>query len=141
MAYDIKRFLAAQERDYQTALSEIRAGRKQTHWIWYIFPQLKGLGMSATAKHYGIADLDEARAYLADKTLRGRLIEISQALLDLPGNDIRAVMGFPDDMKLRSSMTLFQQADPGCEIFRKVLDKYFGGKPDEKTIEILSTSN
>ena len=136
MEYDISRFLAAQERSYMVALSEIRAGRKRTHWIWYIFPQLRGLGMSTTAKHYGISGLDEARAYLADSTLRGRIIEISQALLDLPETDIRAIMGFPDDMKLRSSMTLFQLAEPECEIFQKVLDKYFGGKPDDKTIEI-----
>ena len=140
MAYDLERFIRAQERDYAEALAEIRAGRKQTHWIWYIFPQIKGLGMSATSRHYGIADLGEARAYLADMTLRSRLLEISQALLDLPETDIGAVMGFPDDLKLRSSMTLFQLAEPEREIFQKVLDKYFGGEPDDKTIEICKVS-
>ena len=136
MAHDLSRFIKAQESDYATALSEIRAGRKRTHWIWYIFPQIRGLGISATSQRYVIADLEEAKEYLADDTLRGRLLEISQALLDLPETDIGTVMGFPDDLKLRSSMTLFQLAEPSCGIFQQVLDKYFGGKPDEKTIAI-----
>lgn len=136
MAYDLSRFLKAQERDYHTALEEIRAGHKSSHWIWYIFPQLEALGFSPTAKFYGIADLDEARAYLGNNLLRTRLLTISQALLDLPSNDIDAIMGYPDNLKLCSSMTLFHLAEPDCDIFQKVLDKYFDGKPDEKTITL-----
>ena len=133
----LKRFLDAQERDYEQALKEIRSGRKQSHWIWYIFPQLKALGYSSTATYYGIRDLDEAKAYLAEPTLRSRLIEISEALLTLPENDPSIVMGYPDDLKLRSSMTLFLAADPDCPVFQLVLDKYYGGKPDPRTLELL----
>lgn len=136
MAYDLSRFLKAQERDFHTALEEIKAGHKSSHWIWYIFPQLEALGFSPTAKFYGIADLDEARAYLGNNLLRTRLLTISQALLDLPSNDIDAIMGYPDNLKLCSSMTLFHLAEPDCDIFQKVLDKYFDGKPDEKTISL-----
>ena len=136
MSYDLSRFLKVQERDYDTALAEIKAGRKTSHWIWYIFPQLGELGFSPTAKYYGIVDLDETRAYLADNLLRTRLLEISQALLNLPSRDIEDIMGYPDNLKLRSSMTLFHLAEPTCDIFPKVLDKFFGGKPDEKTIAL-----
>ena len=133
----LKRFLDAQERDYEQALKEIRSGRKRSHWIWYIFPQLEALGYSSTAKYYGIRDLDEAKAYLAEPTLRARLIEISEALLSLPENDPSIVMGYPDDLKLRSSMTLFAVADPGCPVFQQVLDKYYGGRSDPRTLELL----
>lgn len=134
---NLKRFLNAQAADYETALREIRAGRKKSHWIWYIFPQLKELGRSSTAREYGIRDLDEARAYLADPVLCSRLLEISGALLDLPGSDPRAVMGYPDDLKLRSSMTLFAAADPEQKVFQQVLDKYYNGIPDPLTLELL----
>ena len=137
MNYDFSKFLDAQEMDYSTALSEIRAGRKTSHWIWYIFPQLTALGRSSTAKFYGIADLDEARAYLNNETLASRLKEITQALLDLPDTDAQKVMGsHVDAIKLRSSMTLFALADPAADIFQKVLDKYFSGKRDELTVEL-----
>ena len=137
MNYDFSKFLDAQEMDYSTALSEIRAGRKTSHWIWYIFPQLAALGRSSTAKFYGIADLDEARAYLNNETLASRLKEITQALLDLPDTDAQKVMGsHVDAIKLRSSMTLFALADPAADIFQKVLDKYFSGKRDELTVEL-----
>ena len=133
----LKRFLDAQSRDYPTALAEIRGGRKRSHWIWYIFPQLEALGRSGMAKAYGIKDLAEARAYLAEPTLRARLIEISEALLALPGNDPLKVMGYPDDLKLRSSMTLFAAADPDCPVFQQVLEKYYNGEPDPLTLELL----
>ena len=136
MAYDLSRFLKAQERDYDTALAEIRAGRKTSHWIWYIFPQLGELGFSPNAKFYGIVDLDEARAYLANNLLRTRLLEISQALLDLPSRDIEDIMGYPDNLKLCSSMTLFHLAEPTCDVFQRVLDKYFDGEPDKKTMAL-----
>ncbi len=136
MDYDLNRFLQAQEHSYETALEEIRQGCKASHWIWYIFPQLKGLGFSSTAQHYGIQNLAEAKAYLADKTLRSRLLEISTALLELKETDIEQIMGYPDDLKLRSSMTLFMLAEPSCEVFQRVLEKYYDGKPDEKTISL-----
>ncbi|MCI6099448.1 MAG: DUF1810 domain-containing protein [Selenomonas sp.] len=137
----VNRFLKAQEGDYDVALREIRAGRKQTHWIWYIFPQLKGLGRSSTSEYYGIRDLNEAREYLAEPALRNRLLEISEALLALPSNDAEDVMGFPDNLKLHSSMTLFALADPSCTVFRRVLDKFFGGKMDERTVEKARSSS
>ncbi len=133
----IKRFVDAQESDYNTALAEIRAGRKGSHWIWYIFPQIAGLGRSGTATYYAIKDMGEAREYLAHPVLRQRLLEISEALLELDGGDPLAVMGSPDDLKLRSSMTLFALAEPECEVFQKVLDKYYGGKMDQRTVSIL----
>lgn len=133
----MKKFLDAQKRDYEQALQEIRAGRKQSHWIWYIFPQLKALGRSDTAQYYGIRDLAEAKEYLSEPSLRAHLIEISEALLALPGNDPHAVMGYPDHLKLRSSMTLFAAAAPDIPVFQQVLDKYYHGRPDPKTLEIL----
>ena len=137
MTYDLQRFLKAQERDYNTALSEIRSGRKRSHWIWYIFPQIRGLGFSSTAQFYAIQDLGEAQAYMKDPVLRERLLEISSALLLLSSSDPTEVMGYPDDLKLRSSMTLFMTAAPEESVFRQVLDKYFGGNPDDKTLQIL----
>ncbi|MBR1743922.1 MAG: DUF1810 domain-containing protein [Lachnospiraceae bacterium] len=135
--YDLDRFLKAQERDYDTALSEIRSWRKRSHWIWYIFPQVKGMGFSSTSEFYGIDGLDEAKAYLGNEVLKGRLLEISGALLSLDSSDAGEVMGYPDDLKLRSSMTLFAEAAPELEVFRKVLDKFYGGEKDRKTLEIL----
>ena len=137
MIYDLSRFLKAQERDYKTALAEIRSGRKRSHWIWYIFPQLKGLGFSTLSYHYGIDDIDEAKAYMKDPVLSARLIEISRALLTLDSSDPGRVMGFPDDLKLCSSMTLFHAAAPEEPVFSQVLEKFFGGRQDEKTLRIL----
>lgn len=137
MNYDFSKFLDAQADDYPAALREIKAGRKTSHWIWYVFPQLAALGRSSTAKFYGIASLDEARAYLANETLASRLKEISQALLDLPASNAEIVMGsHVDAVKLKSSMTLFALADPACDIFQKVLDKFFSGNRDELTLEL-----
>lgn len=136
--FDLIRFHTAQKRDYEKALSELRSGKKCTHWMWYIFPQLKGLGQSDMANHYGIRSLDEAKAYLADPVLRGRLIEISNVLLTLDESDPEVILGFPNHMKLRSCMTLFSVADPEEEVFRKVLDKFFNGEMDKKTLMLLN---
>ena len=118
-------------------MSEIRSGHKRSHWIWYIFPQIAGLGFSSTAQYYAIKDRQEAEEYLKNDLLRERLVEISEALLLLESNDAGEVMGYPDDLKLRSSMTLFHEVAPEMDVFQKVLDKFFEGKPDQKTIELL----
>ena len=133
---DLERFKKAQELDFSTALAEIRNGRKVSHWMWYIFPQLAGLGMSSTSQYYGIRDLEEAKAYLEDEYLKDHLITICEALLNLNTNDALVVFGQPDNMKLRSSMTLFAQASDN-DIFRKVIEKYFEGKMDERTAKML----
>jgi len=137
MAYDLNRFLTAQEQDYAQALAEIRAGRKRSHWIWYIFPQLRGLGYSYNAEYYGIADAEEARQYLAHPVLGARLREITEALLELPESDSVRVMGRPDDLKLCSSMTLFEYVSVQDSVFGKVLDKYYGGRRDAATLRML----
>ena len=133
----LDRFLIAQQNYYRTALQEIKSGRKQSHWIWYIFPQIAGLGYSETARYYAIKDMNEAKAFLENSTLKKNLVEISQALLEVDSDDAGRVMGWPDNLKLKSSMTLFALAEPGCEVFQKVLDKFFQGEKDEKTIGIL----
>ena len=135
--YNLLRFIDAQEFNYENALKEINRGQKTSHWIWFIFPQLKKLGSSSTAKYYGLENLDEAKEYLSNEILRGHLLEISQALLELPNNDIEYIMGSETDkVKLLSSMTLFHLAEPTCEIFTKVIKKYFGGKLDAKTVNL-----
>ena len=138
MAYDLERFKKAQAEDYKTALEEIKHGRKESHWIWYIFPQLKELGFSSTAKYYGIDGIDEAKAYMADADLRRNLLEITDALLRQPDKDIHRVMGSPDDLKLRSSMTLFEAAAPDCSVFGEVLDRFYGGERDDATLKRLT---
>ena len=137
MNNNLDRFLIAQQTYYRTALQEIQSGQKRSHWMWFIFPQIAGLGYSETARYYAIQDMNEAKAYLEDYTLRSNLIEISEALLGIGSNDAAAVMGWPDNLKLRSSMTLFALAEPECEVFQKVLDKFFDGEMDQKTVEIL----
>ena len=137
MDNDLERFLIAQQTYYRIALQEIKSGQKRSHWMWFIFPQIAGLGYSETARYYAIKDMGEAKAYMEDYTLSSNLIEISQALLDVDSDDATAVMGWPDNLKLKSSMTLFALAKPECEVFQKVLDKFFNGKRDQKTIEIL----
>ena len=135
---DLKRFLDAQQRDYELAFAEVSAGRKRSHWMWYIFPQLKGLGFSSTSQYYAINGLKEANAYLRHPVLGQRLINICRALLDLNVNDANLVFGSPDDLKLKSSMTLFA-AIPGSEIvFQQVLDKFFKGKADSHTLTLLN---
>lgn len=136
MNSSLDRFLVAQENSYDNALREIRAGRKRSHWMWYIFPQLAGLGMSYTAQLYAIKDLDEAREYISHPLLGARLVEISGALLELESSDATAVMGYPDDLKLRSCMTLFQLVSDS-PVFGQVLDKFYGGAKDTRTLSLL----
>lgn len=135
--YKLTRFLDAQNQVYLNALSEIRKGKKQTHWMWFIFPQLKGLGRSSTADYYGLTDLEEASAYLQHPVLGKHLVQIASALLELQGKTASDIFGSPDDMKLRSSMTLFSQVENVDPVFQKVLDKYFSGNPDELTLKIV----
>ena len=140
MYYDpagLDRFRRAQDGDYETALREIRNGRKRSHWMWYIFPQLKGLGFSSTAEYYGVRDLEEARDYMEDPVLSTRLVEISGALLELDSSDPTAVLGYPDDLKLRSCMTLFELAAPDQPVFARVLEKFYGGRRDSRTLSLL----
>jgi uncharacterized protein (DUF1810 family) len=137
MNFDWSRFLRAQDKDYSTALAEIKSGRKQSHWIWYIFPQLTGLGRSSTAAYYGISGSEEAAAYLEQPVLRERLIEIATALLSLETNNAAAVLGTPDDLKMRSSMTLFAIVRPDIPVFQAVLDKFYNGEFDQLTVEAL----
>ena len=135
---NLERFISAQESDYAIALSEIKGGRKRSHWIWYIFPQIQGLGYSSMAQFYAIKDKEEAIAYLKHSILGKRLVEITEALLDLQENNASLIMGYPDDLKLKSSMTLFYVVS-AQDIFKKVLDKYFSGELDQKTISILES--
>ena len=135
--FDLSRFTTEHKRSFDRALAEIKRGKKQTHWMWYIFPQVSGLGSSYMAVFFSIKSMAEARAFIEDEYLGGNLRTISSALLSLECNDPRAVMGFPDDMKLRSSMTLFLRATDDNEVFRAVLDKFFGGEEDPKTLEML----
>ena len=137
MNYDLNRFITAQEHNYAGALEEIKAGFKRSHWMWYIFPQIKGLGHSAMAKRYEIVNLDEAKAYIENDYLRNNLIEISQALLDCGNDDIGDIMGFPDNFKLCSCMTLFELAAPEIDVFGKVLNKFFDGQRDKRTLELV----
>lgn len=137
MKNDLERFLKAQEKDYEQALNEIKSGRKTGHWIWYIFPQIAGLGFSSTSKYYSIKDKNEAIEYLKNKTLKNRLIEICEALLSLESDDATYVMGYPDDLKLKSSMTLFDEVSD-IDVFKKVLDKFYKGEKDEMTISLLN---
>ena len=135
---ELDKFVSAQARDYDTALAEIRSGYKRSHWMWYIFPQLQGLGFSPTAQCYGIRDLEQAKDYMAHPVLGPRLVEISGALLSLPGSNPSAVMGYPDDLKLCSCMTLFELAAPDEPVFGRVLEKYYGGRRDRMTLNLLS---
>ncbi|WP_207420272.1 DUF1810 domain-containing protein [Desertivirga brevis] len=134
---ELNRFMEAQQEDYAVALSEIKQGRKRSHWMWYIFPQLNGLGYSAMSIKYGIKDLKEAEVYLKHPVLGARLVEISKELLELSQQNATEIFGSPDDMKLHSSMTLFSCVTGADEIFDKVLLKFFGGKKDAQTLRLL----
>jgi uncharacterized protein (DUF1810 family) len=131
-------FVAAQEPVYAQVLAELGAGRKQTHWMWFIFPQLRALGRSATALRFGIADLVEARAYLMHPVLGPRLVECAEIVGGIAGRSAREIFGSPDDMKLRSSMTLFAYAAEDAAPFRRVLERYYGGVEDAATVELIS---
>jgi uncharacterized protein (DUF1810 family) len=133
----LERFKAAQARDYETALTEIKHGRKRSHWMWYIFPQIEGLGMTEMSRHYAIRDIGEATAYLMDQDLGVKLINLCKALLALETNDAHQVFGTPDDLKLKSSMTLFDAVPATFPVFGQVLDKFYAGERDERTLAIL----
>lgn len=135
--YNLDRFITAQKRDYQVALMEIKDGHKRSHWMWYIFPQLVDLGYSDTAKFYGIKNKDEAAAYLQNGYLKNNLVEISNALYRVDDN-IDNILDYPDDLKLKSCMTLFNYVNPTIEIFSKIIDKFYGGELDLNTIDILN---
>ena len=132
----LERFVEAQEGVYPRALAELKAGKKQSHWMWFIFPQIAGLGHSAMAQMYAIASLDEARAYLAHPVLGARLRECCQAVMAVEGKSAHAIFGSPDDLKFRSSLTLFDTASPN-DVFRAALDKYFNGEADPLTSQKL----
>ncbi len=134
---DLKRFLEAQENDFATALAEIKRGRKQSHWMWYIFPQIAGLGFSSTSKFYAIKDRAEAENYLAHPVLGKRLVEISNVLLEVEGKTANQIFRSPDDVKLKSSMTLFGELENTNPVFQKVLDKHFNGAKDRRTLELI----
>ena len=151
-SYDLDRFRSAQEKDLATAIAEIKAGHKESHWIWFIFPQLRGIGHSSMSRYYAIEDLEEAVAYLEDPYLCGNLIAVSQALLDQEQNDASEIFGWPDDLKVKSCMTLFEQAaeelsrDAGRPaqapahdfgVFRRVLERFYEGRADTITLELL----
>ena len=134
---DLKRFLDAQENDFERALAEIKRGRKQSHWMWYIFPQIAGLGFSETSRFYAVKDRAEAELYLAHPVLGARLVRISEALLEIEGKTANQIFGSPDDMKLKSSMTLFGALKNTNPIFQSVLDKYFNGTNDLRTLQLI----
>jgi uncharacterized protein (DUF1810 family) len=138
--YSLQRFVDAQDSNgtYDAALAELRVGRKRTHWMWFVFPQVAGLGRSAVAQHYAVSSLAEARAYAGHPVLGARLVECAQALVDLGGSDAAAVLGPVDAQKLRSSMTLFAAAAPDVQVFRDVLDQYYAGVPDHATTRLLA---
>ena len=136
---ELIKFLDAQNQVYLKALSEIKKGKKTTHWMWYIFPQIKGLGSSETAQYYGIKNLNEATAYLKHPILGKHLIEIAQELYNLKGKTVTQILGTPDDMKLRSCMTLFANVKNANPLFNNVLEKYFNGVPDELTLHLLNS--
>lgn len=138
--YDLVRFVEAQRGSYGRALAELTAGHKRSHWMWFIFPQLVGLGSSAMAQRYAISGLDEARAYLQHPVLRPRLQDCTAAVNAVAGRTAYQVFGSPDDMKFRSSMTLFAAADPSASSFTTALSRYYHGRPDPQTLELISQS-
>ena len=135
--HDLNRFLLAQQDDYERALAEVKNGRKRTHWMWYIFPQIDGLGFSSLSKRYSIKSLAEARAYLAHPVLGPRLLECAEAVVSIEGRSATEVFGSPDDVKLRSCATLFACVSPPGSVFDRLLGKYYRGLRDAKTLQLL----
>ena len=135
--HDLRRFVEAQDGSYEAAISEIRRGQKRSHWMWFIFPQYVGLGISATSQRYAIKSLAEAVAYLNDPVLGMRLVECADAVLRIEGRSAQQIFGSPDDMKLKSSATWFAHVSPPGSVFERVLDKYFRGEHDGKTLRLL----
>ncbi|HEV2533082.1 DUF1810 domain-containing protein [Phenylobacterium sp.] len=135
--FHLQRFVDAQAPVYATALAELKRGRKQSHWMWFVFPQVAGLGLSPTAQLYAISAIDEARAYLAHPVLGPRLRDATAAVNAVAGRTAHEIFGSPDDLKFRSSMTLFAEVGPRESVFRAALDRYFGGQPDPRTLELL----
>lgn len=136
---DLVRFLEAQNHVYLKALDEIKSGQKRSHWMWYIFPQINGLGSSENARFFGIKSLDEATAYVQHPILGKHLIEITKALLTIEGKSASDIFGYPDDLKLHSSMTLFSKVENADPVFNEVIRKYFNGVLDQGTLKILGT--
>jgi uncharacterized protein (DUF1810 family) len=138
--HDLKRFMAAQQDVYAQALLEIRSGHKQSHWMWYIFPQYDGLGLSSTSKRYAIKSVAEAEGYLRHPVLGPRLVECAEAAVGIEGRSAIEVFGSPDDMKLRSCATLFAAVAPAGSVFERVLNKFFQGAPDETTLRLMGAA-
>ena len=136
-SFDLERFVQAQAPVHDEVLAELRAGRKRTHWMWFVFPQLAGLGSSAMARRYAIGSLGEAQAYLAHPVLGPRLRECSELVLAAREREVQRIFGSPDDLKFRSCMTLFQRAAPDEPVFGRCLERFFGGVPDPQTIALL----
>ena len=134
---NLQRFITAQQNDYPVALAEIKQGRKRSHWMWYIFPQIAGLGFSETSRHYALKNLDEAQDYLNHPVLGDRLVEICIELLKLPTNNPTQIFGTPDDMKLRSCVTLFAALPNTYPVFQQVLAQFFNGEGDNKTLRLI----
>lgn len=141
--FDLERFVTAQETggSYQQALDELRGGRKRSHWIWWVFPQIAGLGQSPTSRHYAISSREEAQAYLAHPVLGPRLREASRTLVAIPGDDVVAILGAIDAVKVRSSMTLFAITDPAQPVYQQVLDRFYGGQLDPLTQQLVGSGS
>ena len=137
-AHNLERFIQAQKPVFQTALAELKAGKKQSHWMWYIFPQIQGLGFTETSRFYAIKDRNEAQEYLKHRVLGPRLVMLASELLQLGTSDAYQVFGSPDELKLHSSMTLFAELEDTDPVFEQVLRKYFGGRKDNRTLKILA---
>jgi uncharacterized protein (DUF1810 family) len=141
LAHDLTRFIQAQEHDYARALAEIKAGQKLSHWMWYVFPQYDGLGHSTTSRLYAIKSIAEAEAYLSHPKLGPRLLECCEAVLKVEGRSAHEIFGSPDDMKLRSCATLFASVSPPGSVFQRLLDKYFQGQRDDKTLRLIGVAS
>lgn len=136
--FDLSRFVQAQQQTYDQALSELQRGRKQSHWMWYVFPQLDGLGFSPITMRFSIKSEDEARAYLKHPTLGPRLLECAEAILSIEGKSAREILGSPDDLKLKSCATLFAHVSPPGSVFERILEKFYSGERDAATLRLLT---